>query len=81
MNAGKRGEIPGKFPSKIQKGLLEVVIALGRDFIILKIILPVEGHLLWLHLPVLHINLVSTYHDGDAITHPIRAKRQQFSVI
>lgn len=59
---------------KIQEGLLDAVIALGRDFIILMIILPVEGHLLWPHLPVLHMNLVCTYHDRDVVTRPVEGK-------
>lgn len=31
--------------------------------------LPVEGHLLGLHLPVLDIYLVSAEHDRDVVTH------------
>jgi len=30
----------------------------------------VESDLLWLHLPVLDINLVATENNGDVVTHP-----------
>lgn len=63
--------LPCKFPGKIQKRLLEVVVALGRYLIILQVLLPVESDLLCLNLPVLHINLVATKNDGNVLTHPI----------
>jgi len=62
--------LPNKLASKVQKRLLIVVVALGRDLMILKILLSVESDLLWLHLPVLDINLVATENNGDIFTHP-----------
>ncbi len=62
--------LPNKLASKIQKRLLVVVVALCRDLMILKILLSVESDLLWLHLPVLDINLVATENNGDIFTHP-----------
>jgi hypothetical protein len=62
--------LPNKLASKVQKRLLIVVVALGRDLMILKILLSVESDLLWLHLPVLDINLVATENNGDVLTHP-----------
>ena len=34
---------------------------------------PVESDLLWLDLPVLHINLVAAQYNGDQFTHPEKA--------
>ena len=63
-------ELPSQLPCKVQEGLLKVVVALGRNFIVLQVLLPVEGDLLGLHLPVLHVNLVTTQDNGDVFTHP-----------
>lgn len=52
--------VPGEFSSKIKEGFFKVVVALGRDLVVLQILLPVESHLLCLHLPVLDIDLVAT---------------------
>ena len=66
--------LPGQLPCKVKEGLLKVVVALGRDFIVLQVLLPVEGDLLGLNLPVLHINLVTAKDNGDVLTHPAREK-------
>jgi hypothetical protein len=50
--------------------LLEVVVALGRNFVVLEALLPVEGHHLGLHLPVLHVHLVATQDDRDVLANP-----------
>ncbi|BAS95462.1 Os05g0574550 [Oryza sativa Japonica Group] len=65
--------LPSKLPCKIKEGLLKVVVALGRNFIVLEILLPVECDLLGFNLPVLHINLVTTQDNGDVFTHPARS--------
>jgi len=62
--------LPGKFSCQIEEGLLKVVIALSRNLIVLQVLLPVEGHLLCLHLPVLHINLVTAKNYRNVLAHP-----------
>ena len=49
--------------------LLEVVVRLGGDVVVLEVLLPVEGDLLGLHLTLTNIDLVTTQHDGDVVTH------------
>lgn len=61
--------LPCKFSCKVQERLLKIVVALGWYLIVLEILLPMEGNLLCLHLPVLHINLVSTENNGNVFTH------------
>lgn len=62
--------LPGKLSSKVQEWLLEVVVAFGRYFVVLEILLPVECHLLGLHLPILHINFIPTENNRDVFTDP-----------
>ena len=50
------------------EGLLELVVALGRDVIVLEVLLSVESDLLGLDLSVLHINLVSDQNNWDVLT-------------
>ena len=57
-------------PCKVEKRLLEVVVALGRDLVVLEIFLPVVSHRLGLHLPILHIHLVAARDNRDVLTHP-----------
>jgi len=59
-----------QLPRKVKERFLKIVIALGRNFIVLQILLPVEGDLLGFHLPVLDINLVTAEDNGDVFTHP-----------
>lgn len=42
---------------------------LGGNFIVLEVLLSVEGDLLGLHLSVLHLDLVTAQHDGDVLAH------------
>lgn len=72
--------LPSKLSCKIQKRLLEVVVALGWDFIVLKILLPMEDHLLRFHLPVLHVNLVPTEYNRNVLTHPSHSQDWYISV-
>jgi len=53
--------ITSKLPSKVKEGLLKVVVALGRNFIVLEVTLHVECDLLGFNFPVLHINLVGMF--------------------
>jgi hypothetical protein len=49
------------------EGLVILIIALGRDIIILEVLLAVEGDLLSLDFAILDIDLVADEHDGDAL--------------
>jgi hypothetical protein len=48
-----------------QEGLLKVVVGLGRDVVVLEILLPVEGDGLGLDFALLDINLVAAEDDWD----------------
>jgi hypothetical protein len=50
-----------------EEGLLEVIIGLGRNIIVLQVLLSVEGDCLGLDLSLLDINLVSGEDDGDTL--------------
>jgi hypothetical protein len=62
--------LPCQLPCKVKEGLLEVVIALGRNLIVLQVLLPVECNLLGFDLPVLHVNLVTAEDNGNVLTNP-----------
>lgn len=62
--------VPNQLPCKIQKWLFIIVIAFGRDLMVLKVLLPVECYLFWLHLPVLDINFITTQNNRNVFTHP-----------
>jgi hypothetical protein len=51
----------------LQERLLEVVVGLGRDVVVLQVLLSVEGDGLGLDLALLHINLVAAEDDGDVL--------------
>ena len=50
---------------EVEEGLLVVVVGLGRDLVVLQVLLPVEGHLLGLDLAVLDVDLVAAEDDRD----------------
>lgn len=50
-----------------KEGLLEVVVGLGRDIVVLEVLLAVEGDGLGLHLALLDIDLVTAQHDRDVL--------------
>ena len=54
---------------QVEEGLFIVVVTLGRDLIVLEVLLPVKGDLLGLHLAVLDIDFVATEDDGDVLAH------------
>ena len=66
------GDEPGQFTGEVQKWLFEVVVGLGRDFVVLQVLLSVEGNLLCFHLAVLNVHFVATQHNGNVLTHPAR---------
>jgi len=59
--------VPGELAGEPEEGLLKVVIGLGGNVVILEVLLPVEGDLFSLHLPVLDLHFVSGEHDGDVL--------------
>lgn len=50
-----------------EERLLKVVVGLGRDIIVLQVLLAVEGDCLGLDLSLLDINLVAGEDDGDVL--------------
>ena len=48
--------------------LLELVVALGRNIVVLKILLSMESDLLGLDLSVLDVDLVADENDRDVFT-------------
>ena len=57
-----------QLPSQPEEGLFEVVVRLGRNVVVLQILLPVESNLFRLDLPVLDLDLVSTEDDRNVLT-------------
>ena len=47
--------LPRQFARQPEERLLKVVVGLGRDVVVLQVLLAVENNLLRLHLPVLSI--------------------------
>lgn len=60
---------PREFTRKPQKRFLKVVIAFGRDIIVLQILLTMERDGLCFDFTLLYIHLVSTQHDRNVFTH------------
>lgn len=62
--------VTGELADEPEEGLLKVVVALGRDIVVLHMrLLPVELDLLGLHLAVLDIDLVPAEHDRDVLAY------------
>ena len=57
-------------PGQPEERLLEVVVGLGRDVVVLEVLLPVEYDRLGLDLPVLDVDLVAGQHDRDVLADP-----------
>jgi hypothetical protein len=66
--ATNEGGVADELASKPEEGLLEVVVGLGGDVVVLKVLLAVEGDGLGLDLALLHVDLVSAEDDGDVLT-------------
>lgn len=59
--------VADKLACKPEERLLEVVVGLGRDIIVLEVLLAVEGNGLGLDLALLHVDLVAAENDGDVL--------------
>ena len=59
--------VTDEFSCQPQEGLLEVVVGLGGDIIVLKVLLSVKGDRLGLDLSLLDINLVTSQDDGNVL--------------
>lgn len=59
--------VADEFPGEPEEGLLKVVVGLGRDVVVLKVLLAVEGDGLGLDLALLHVDLVAGEDDGDVL--------------
>jgi hypothetical protein len=62
-----QGLVADEFPGEPEEGLLEVVVGLGRDVVVLEVLLAVESDRLGLDLALLHVDLVSGKNDGDVL--------------
>jgi hypothetical protein len=62
-----QSRVANKLSCQPQEWLLEVVIGLGGDVVVLKVLLSVESDCLSLHLSLLNINLVTGEDDGDIL--------------
>jgi hypothetical protein len=52
-----------------EEGLLEVVVGLGTNIVVLKVLFPVESDSLGLHLALLDIDLVTAEDNRDVLAH------------
>jgi hypothetical protein len=59
--------VADKLASEPKEGLLEVVVGLGRDVVVLEVLLAVEGDGLGLDLALLHVDLVTGKDDGNVL--------------
>jgi hypothetical protein len=59
--------VANEFACQPQERLLEVVVGLGGDVVVLKVLLSMESNGLGLYLSLLDINLVSGEDDGDIL--------------
>jgi hypothetical protein len=59
--------VANKLSCQPEEGLLKVVVGLGRDIVVLKVLLSVESDSLSLHLSLLDINFVTSEDDGDVL--------------
>mmetsp|Transcript_8369 Transcript_8369/g.9733 ORF Transcript_8369/g.9733 Transcript_8369/m.9733 type:complete len:241 (-) Transcript_8369:84-806(-) len=65
----------GQLSSKVEEGLLEVVVGLRGDFVVLKVLFSMEHNLFWFDGASFGIYFVTTQHHGnilhDAIEIPV----------
>jgi hypothetical protein len=64
-----QSSVANKLASEPKERLLEVVVGLGRDVVVLEVLLAVEGDGLGLHLALLDIDLVAAEYNGDVLAH------------
>ena len=60
----------GKTAKEPDEGLLKLIVALGRDVVVLQVLLSVESDLSGFDSSVLLVDLVSDKDDGDVIADP-----------
>ena len=51
------------------KRLLKLVVRLSADIVVLQVLLSVEGDLLRLHFPVLHVDFITNQDNRDVLAH------------
>lgn len=59
-----------QFPCQPQKWLLEVVVRLGGNIVVLKILLAMEGDRLGLDFALLHVDFVARKDDRNVLADP-----------
>ena len=59
--------VADQLASEPEEGLLEVVVGLGRDIVVLKVLLAVEGDGLGLDFSLLDVDLVAGEDDRDVL--------------
>lgn len=59
--------VANQFAGQPEEWLLEVVVGLGRDIVVLKVLLAVEGNGLGLDFALLNVHLVAAEDDGDIL--------------
>ena len=59
--------VADKLASQPQERLLKVVVGLGRDVVVLQVLLAVESDGLGLDLALLDVDLVAGKDDGDVL--------------
>ncbi len=52
---------------KVEERLLVVVVGFRRDFVVLKVLFAMEGHLFRFHLTVFHVDLVTAKNNGNIL--------------
>lgn len=57
--------VADELPGEPEEGLLEVVVGLGRDIVVLQVLLAVESDGLGLHFALLNVDLVAAEDDGN----------------
>ena len=63
--------VPSQLTSNVKEGFFEVVVTLGRDIVVLEVLLAVELDILGLDSPVFAVNFVTAQHNGDlCFAHP-----------
>jgi hypothetical protein len=60
--------LPSEFSEEPDEWLLELIVGLGRDIVVLQVLLSVESDLLGLNLSVLDINFVSYENNWNVLT-------------
>jgi hypothetical protein len=59
--------VADELASEPEEGLLEVIVRLGRNIVVLEVLLAVEGDGLGLDLALLDIDLVTAENNGDVL--------------